>query len=75
MTALYLVGDLTRMGTLAGHIATIIRQRHPGHAVQTRSAPLSRRWGAAAVAIAPARQRYWNSATRATRRASISKTT
>jgi phosphate transport system protein len=33
VTAIQLVGDLTRMGALAEHIANIARRRHPANAV------------------------------------------
>ncbi|MFE3055460.1 phosphate signaling complex protein PhoU [Nocardia sp. NPDC059236] len=51
VTALQLVGDLARMGTLASHIARTARRRHPGHAVPDSVRPIVASMGAAAVAI------------------------
>ncbi|MFE3002740.1 phosphate signaling complex protein PhoU [Nocardia sp. NPDC059246] len=51
VTALQLVGDLARMGTLASHIATVARRRHPGHAVPDSVRPIVASMGTAAVAI------------------------
>ncbi|MEU4341888.1 phosphate signaling complex protein PhoU [Nocardia sp. NPDC023852] len=52
VTAIQLVGDLTRMGALADHIAEIARRRHPDHAVPELVRPIVARMGAAAIAMA-----------------------
>ncbi|WP_063043792.1 phosphate signaling complex protein PhoU [Nocardia pseudovaccinii] len=52
VTAIQLVGDLVRMGTLAEHIAGIARRRHPAHAVPEPVQPVVARMGAAAIAMA-----------------------
>lgn len=52
VTAIQLVGDLTRMGALAEHIAAIARRRHPAHAVPEPVRPLLAQMGAAAIAMA-----------------------
>ncbi|GAB2548665.1 phosphate signaling complex PhoU family protein [Nocardia heshunensis] len=52
VTAIQLVGDLTRMGVLANHIALIARRRHPACAIPEASAPVIARMGAVAVAVA-----------------------
>jgi phosphate transport system protein len=52
VAAIQLVGDLTRMGALAEHIANVARRRHPAHAVPESVRPTLARMGAAAIAMA-----------------------
>ncbi|MEG8184638.1 phosphate signaling complex protein PhoU [Nocardia terpenica] len=52
VTTIQVVGDLTRMGTLADHIATIARRRHPACAVPPSTHPTVVRMGEAAAAMA-----------------------
>ncbi|WP_405163670.1 phosphate signaling complex protein PhoU [Nocardia sp. NBC_01499] len=52
VTAIQVVGDLARMGTLAEHIANVARRRHPEHAVPESVRPIVARMGAAAIAMA-----------------------
>lgn len=52
VTAIQLVGDLVRMGALAGHIAEVARRRHPVCAVPASAEAVVTRMGSVAVAIA-----------------------
>ncbi|MQY21769.1 phosphate signaling complex PhoU family protein [Nocardia macrotermitis] len=52
VTAIQLIGNLQRMGALAGHVAVSARRRHPDFVVADPVRPLITRMGAAAVAIA-----------------------
>ncbi|MFE3194591.1 phosphate signaling complex protein PhoU [Nocardia sp. NPDC059240] len=61
VTAIQLVGDLTRMGSLANHIALIARRRHPGRAVPEAVEPVIARMGAVAAAVAESAAAVLNS--------------
>lgn len=52
VTAIQLIGNLQRMGALAGHVAVSARRRHPDFVVADPVRPLIIRMGDAAVAIA-----------------------
>ncbi|MEU6564194.1 phosphate signaling complex protein PhoU [Nocardia nova] len=52
VSAIQLIGNLQRMGALAGHIATSARRRHPDPVIMESVRPLVSRMGAAAVAVA-----------------------
>ena len=52
VSAIQLIGNLQRMGALAGHIATSARRRHPDPVVMESVRPLVSRMGAAAAAVA-----------------------
>ncbi|WP_227979541.1 phosphate signaling complex PhoU family protein [Nocardia spumae] len=52
VTAIQLIGNLQRMGALAGHVATSARRRHPDPVVMESVRPLVERMGGAAVAVA-----------------------
>ncbi|MFF3571053.1 phosphate signaling complex PhoU family protein [Nocardia jiangxiensis] len=52
VTAIQLIGNLQRMGALAGHVAVSARRRHPEFVVADPVRPLIIRMGEAAVVIA-----------------------
>ncbi|WP_067677771.1 phosphate signaling complex PhoU family protein [Nocardia miyunensis] len=52
VTAIQLIGNLQRMGALAGHVAVSARRRHPDFVVADPVRPLITRMGEAAVEIA-----------------------
>ena len=52
VSAIQLIGNLQRMGALAGHIATSARRRHPDPVVMESVRPLVSRMGSAAAAVA-----------------------
>ncbi|WP_227981337.1 phosphate signaling complex PhoU family protein [Nocardia spumae] len=52
VSAIQLIGNLQRMGALAGHIAASARRRHPDHVVVEAVRPLISKMGTTALAIA-----------------------
>lgn len=52
VSAIWIVADLQRMGTLAIHVAKAARRRHPAHAIPSEIRPIIERMGRVGVHLA-----------------------